>query len=138
MRNRKLKIPELGGFQSIKLGSGVLGKTAPLMGGLVVLALVTVTMLRNADPLLIVGLFLVTVLVVCLFVGFAFWYGREHTAEALLEGGELIRYREIEISVENEMYLDLSPEKLDQLPSEEELRSLRKKRALRRIRPSAK
>lgn len=105
-----MRLPELGSFQAIKLGSGVLGKTAPLIGGIIFLAGVAITALRNAEPMLILGLFAVTVFLVAAYVIYAFWHGRAYPAEALLEGGELIRYREMDLAANDPKVIDHSPE----------------------------
>lgn len=118
----KMRIPELGGFQAIKLGSGVLGKTAPLMGGVLILAVVTITALRNADPLLVAAIFAFTLLVVVAYIIYAFWYGRKYPAEALLEGGELIRYREMDLATNDPKVIDISPAGAENAPPPASLR----------------
>jgi len=114
---KRFELPELGAFQSIKLGKGVLGKTAPLVAGILVLALGTIVVLRNSDPIVVLGVYGSALVIVVGFVACAFWYGQKHPAEALLEGGELVRYREIEIAVDDAKYLELSAEDLDKTPT---------------------
>lgn len=116
MAKPKMRLPELGSFQTIKFGSGVLGKTSPLVGGIIVLAGIAVTVLRNADPYLIGGLFAATLLSVAAYIIYSFWYGVKYTAEALLEGGELIRYRELAIASNDPTMIDVTPETTPNVP----------------------
>lgn len=129
---KRFELPELGGFQSIKLGKGVLGKTAPLAAGIVVLALGTIVILRNADPMIILAVYGSALITVMVFVGCAFWYGQKHPAEALLEGGELVRYREIEIAIDDAKYLDLATDELERASATTDIVIADKMRAARR------
>lgn len=122
MPKPNMRIPELGSFQAIKLGSGVLGKTAPLMGALVVFACVVVGALRNADPLIIVGIFASVLVSLALFIGSAFWYARTYPGEALLEGGELLRYREMDLAANDPRVIDISPGGAENAPPPASLR----------------
>lgn len=123
MAKRGLKIPEFGSFQAIKLGSGVIGKTAPLMGAFIVFGCIVVGTLRNADPFLIVGVFAAILVSLATFVGGAFWYARAYPAEALLEGGELLRYREMDLAANDPKVIDISPEGAKNEPPPVSLRS---------------
>ena len=92
------------------------------MGGILVLACVAIMALRNAEPVIVVGIFAATLIVVSAFIMGAFWYGRKYPAEALLEGGELIRYREMDIASSDPKVIDLSPSGAQNAPPPASLR----------------
>lgn len=96
------------GIEQIKYGSGVIGKTAPLIGGLILLAVVAMGLLRS-DPWLVTGIFAVTVAVVVGYFLHAFHYAKHNPASALLEGTHLIRYKELELAASDPKIIDHSP-----------------------------
>ncbi len=50
------------------------------------------------------------VLIAVGFFGLAFWYAHKHPDFAVLEGGELVRYREIELAAKDPNIVDITPE----------------------------
>lgn len=101
--------PPWGGFQQVKFGAGVIGKTAPVAAALLVPILAAMYFL-SAFPWMVFTLAVLAALIVAGFIGLAFWYANKHPDFAVLEGGELVRYREIELAAKDPDIIDITPE----------------------------
>jgi len=91
----------------IRLARGVVGKSS-YVAGAAFLTLVTVAWsLRDPGYLLALAVF-VLLLFVIYFAG-VLWFAHRHPGEALLEGAELIRWRQLEMGVKGEPSLPQAP-----------------------------
>ena len=104
-RNNDLP-PELGNVHSIKFGSGVLGKTAPVVCLAEIVALAAAWKMAERDPELAVFLVLVAVGLAAAYAAFCSWYGIRHPGPALLEGSHLLRYRELSLRTNDPLIID--------------------------------
>lgn len=91
----------------IRFARGVVGKSS-YVAGAAFLTLVSVAWsLRDPGYLLALAL-IVLVLFICYFVG-VLWFAHRHPGEALLEGAELIHWRQLEMGVKGAPALPPSP-----------------------------
>lgn len=102
----------VGTFQGVKFGRGVLGKTAPLIGALIVAVGLVALAIATIDPYVAAALISAMIIVVSAYVAVAFWYGVKHPNQALLEGAELLQAKELDLKVSDPKLLDLSPDEL--------------------------
>jgi ABC-type branched-subunit amino acid transport system permease subunit len=90
---------KLEGLDRIRLGRGVIGKAsyvaAAAIFGLIVVALA----LRDSTLLLIIGTLIAAVFAIYFFG--ALWFSNKHPGVALLEGAELIQWRQLEVAASN-------------------------------------
>ena len=86
-----------------------MGKTAPVVG-LLLFALMAAMYFLSGNAWMVFALALVAVTIVVAYLGLAFWYGHRHPDAAVLEGAELVRYREVELAAKDPRIIDVSPE----------------------------
>jgi len=63
----------------------------------------------SASPWMVFTLAIVAVCIVVAYLALAFWYGNKHPDAAVLEGAELVRYREVELAARDPKIIDASP-----------------------------
>jgi hypothetical protein len=79
----------------IRLARGVVGKIS-VVAGIALLALFGIAMRGGTDLLLAMGGMILTAL--SLYLGAALWFAHRHPEQALLEGAEIIQYRQLELA----------------------------------------
>ena len=79
----------------IRLAHGVVGK-ASVVAGIVLLALGAIAMRVDSDLLLVMAG--VVVLVFFVYLAAMLWFAHRHPEQALLEGAEIIQYRQLELA----------------------------------------
>ncbi len=107
-----MKRPDLNNFSpfhAIKLGSGVLGKTASVMVAFVALVTVAIYKLPEHLPYLIVGLVGLVAAIVLAYLWQAFRYAERHPGPSVLEGSHLVRFRQNEIAASDPKVIDHLP-----------------------------
>jgi hypothetical protein len=82
-------------LERIRSGPGVVGRTAIIALALIVLSGVAIAAVRD-DPWLVLSVFGVDVLVVAGYFLAAFWYANKYPHFATMEGGEVVRYTELQ------------------------------------------
>ncbi|MEF3134822.1 hypothetical protein OS035_25540 [Rhizobium sp. 268] len=97
-------------FTTIKLGSGVLGKTAPVMIAFIMLVSIAIYKMPNDLPYMVLGLVALVALVLVFYCLKAFGYAERHPGPSVLEGAQLVKYRLNEIAASDPKIIDLSPE----------------------------
>lgn len=102
-------LPNLGAFNSVKLGSGVLGKTSPVMIAFILLVAVAVWKIPPDLPYMILGLVLLAAALVVAFGYKAFGYAERHPGPSVLEGAHLVEFRQNEIAASDPKIIDHSP-----------------------------
>ncbi|MBM6583258.1 hypothetical protein ILT44_23940 [Microvirga sp. BT689] len=93
--------------ERIRLAKGVVGKTSYVAGAALFALAVVGWSLK--DPLYQI---ILAVLVVFVFIAYYFgslWFANRHPGAALLEGAELIQWRQLEMSSKNEGALPSTP-----------------------------
>lgn len=111
LKPEKKIFPDLSFFSSVKLGSGVLGKTAPVMVGLCAAIALIAWRLPEAYPFLIFGCAALVFLAVVGYICLSFWYAFRNPGAAVLEGANLVRYRQNEIATNDPGIIDISPKR---------------------------
>jgi hypothetical protein len=81
----------------IRLARGFVGK-ASYVAGVALLVLGAIAIRGGGEPPLMVG---ATVLIFSIYFGGALWFAHRHPGEALLEGAELIKWRQLEMAAKN-------------------------------------
>ncbi|OWV75178.1 hypothetical protein ATY76_25615 [Rhizobium sp. R339] len=105
--------PDLSGFnpfKTIKFGSGVLGKTAPVMIAFITLVGIAVYKLPANFPYAVIGLVALAAAVVMIYCFKAFGYAERHPGPSVLEGAQLVKYRLNEIAASDPKIIDHSPD----------------------------
>ncbi len=97
-------------FNTIKLGSGVLGKTAPVMIAFIILVSIAIYKLPTDLPYMVLGLVMLAAVVVMIYYLKAFGYAERHPGPSVLEGAQLVKYRLNEIAASDPKIIDHSPD----------------------------
>jgi hypothetical protein len=91
----------------IRLARGVVGKSSYVAGAAFLALIAVAWSLREPGYLLALAVFVVLLFAVY-FAG-VLWFAHKHPGEALLEGAELIRWRQLEMGVKGTPALPPSP-----------------------------
>jgi hypothetical protein len=86
-------------LDKIRLAQGVVGKSSYVAGAALLTLAVIAVGLRGTDLLFYLGCF-VLVIFVLYFLG-VMWFAHKHPGESLLEGAELIQWRQIEMAAKD-------------------------------------
>jgi hypothetical protein len=83
----------------IRLARGVVGKASYVAGAALVVLVAVAIMLRQPDYLLAIGVLAVALFLIY-FLGIL-WFAHRHPGVALLEGAELIQWRQMDMAVKD-------------------------------------
>lgn len=98
--------PELGNVHSIKFGSGVLGKTAPVICLAELMIGAAAWKMGEGSPELTAMLVILGIVLAVIYVLVGIWYGIKHPGPALLEGAHLLQYRELSMRTNDPLIID--------------------------------
>jgi hypothetical protein len=84
----------------VRLAQGVVGKSSYVAASALLALLVVAYSLRDSGYLLVVGI-LIVLLFVVYFAG-VLWFANRHPDMALLEGAELVKWRQIEMAAKGQ------------------------------------
>ncbi len=79
----------------IRLAQGVVGKSSYVAAAALIALGAVAVGLRDTSALLVIGVFVLVVFIVYFFG--VMWFAHRHPGESLLEGSELIQWRQIEM-----------------------------------------
>lgn len=123
--NQKLpQLPNFGPFNSIKLGSGVLGKTAPVMIAFLFILGLAIWKIPADLPYIVLGLVLLAAGMVSAYIWRAFLYAEANPGPAVLEGLHLVKFRQNELRASDPRVIDASPGGSQNGPPPSQLRDL--------------
>ncbi|QRM43966.1 hypothetical protein [Rhizobium sp. BG4] len=103
-------IPNFSPFNSVKLGSGVLGKTAPVMVAFLIMMAIAIWRIPESGVFFVTGLAVLAAALVAAYVFVAFRYAERNPGAAVLEGLHLVKYQQNEIAASDPRIIDISPE----------------------------
>ena len=89
------------------MGPGVVGRTSYVVYGFLVLALVSMALLR-ADTMVVAGIFGIGTVVTLFHIGLAYWYANKYPNHAILDGAHFVRQSEIEQAAKDPKIIDVT------------------------------
>lgn len=94
----------------VRLAQGVVGKSSYVAGTALLALLVVAFSLRDSGYLLAVGCIILVLF--CAYFGGVLWFANKHPDMALLEGAELVKWRQIEMAAKGQPSLPPSTQQV--------------------------
>lgn len=98
-------------FDRVRLARGVVGKSGYVAGAALLVLFAVAISLR--DPVLLIVLAVLAVAIFAMFFGGALWFAHKHPEAALLEGAELLQWRQMEMAAKG---IDVLPNQANVTP----------------------